>query len=173
MTQRFRLVVLSFALWPGLLQSGQVDESGPSITGTVRQTVEALSDDQRTLFNQITDNLRCPTCNGMSVRQSDAPFSDQIKRAVAAKVKDGDSEQDIIRFFRDRYGPWILRAPPTEGFHWLAWLLPVLLGICGVAVIGWRFWRSPSSQRHLAVRGDSEILSEMGHELRRRREAAC
>ncbi len=85
-----------------------------------------LTDDQALLYQKISDQLRCPTCTGISVRQSESLFSQQIRSAVIDQIEQKKAEPEIMQFFIERYGQWILREPPKQGLHWLAWLVPAL-----------------------------------------------
>ena len=53
----------------------------------------------------------------------------------------GKSKDDILKFFTERYGPWILREPPKEGVHLLAWLVPLAVLIVGPILIFIFVWR--------------------------------
>ena len=53
----------------------------------------------------------------------------------------GQSRAEIEAYFVARYGEWILRTPPAQGFNLLIWILPVL----GLAGGFWFVW-SKSSQ---------------------------
>ncbi|MCZ6472770.1 MAG: cytochrome c-type biogenesis protein CcmH [SAR324 cluster bacterium] len=75
----------------------------------------------------ITDQLRCPTCQGISVNDSEAAFSRQIRDKVKRMVREGQSEDQIKAYFESRYGEWILRAPKKEGLGLVLWVLPGLL----------------------------------------------
>ncbi len=58
---------------------------------------------------------------------SDAPFSEQIKSKLREQLSSGRSQEEILSYFVERYGPWILREPPKEGLSLLAWILPAFL----------------------------------------------
>ena len=73
---------------------------------------------------EISHKLRCPTCQAMSVKESDAGLSVNMKNKVREMLKEGKSEEEILSFFEERYGEWILRSPKKEGFNLLLWLLP-------------------------------------------------
>lgn len=92
-------------------------------------------------FRDIASELRCPTCVGLSVLESDAPFSKQIKSEVTEQLQAGKSGDEILKFFTDRYGPWILRAPPKEGINVLAWGIPLALLITGPFFVWFFIWR--------------------------------
>lgn len=127
--------------------------------------VEQLSPQQQELYKVLADELRCPTCTGLSVLQSDAPFSVEIKNAIVEQVQAGKKEKEILRFFNERFGLWILRSPPKEGFHWLAWFLPLGLVLFGIVFIWIGFWRKKRVDQSLGLRKTEEILTQMADEL--------
>lgn len=95
----------------------------------------SFSDSQKELYYELADQLRCPTCSGLSILQSDAPFSLQIRQTLAEQIQASLSHSEITEFFTQRYGLWILRNPPRHGFHLLAWILPLLLALMGPALL--------------------------------------
>ncbi len=109
---------------------------------------------------RISDMLRCPTCQGISVKDSEAAFSRQIKDKVRRMVQEGQTEEQIKAFFVSRYGEWILRAPKKEGIGLVLWLAPgaAMLGVGGW--IGYRLWRNTREAREeTADTGDTDILT--------------
>lgn len=96
----------------------------------------ALSDKEmearlKSLFNQF----RCPTCQGLSVKDSEAGFSVQIRNKIEEMLLLGASDEEIKAYFVKRYGEWILRSPPKEGFNLLLWLLPGLAMAAGLFLL--------------------------------------
>jgi cytochrome c-type biogenesis protein CcmH/NrfF len=118
-------------------------------------------------FRDVSSDLRCPTCTGLSVLDSDAPFSVQIKNEVKEQLASGKDKDAILKFFTERYGPWILRAPPKEGVHLLAWLLPFGALLIGPLLIWLFFWarRSKQSETEVVARPVDEIVVEMHSRL--------
>ena len=57
---------------------------------------EGLPDEE--VFRDIAGELRCPTCTGLSVLDSDASFSVQIKDEVRRQLKDGADKEAILKF---------------------------------------------------------------------------
>jgi cytochrome c-type biogenesis protein CcmH/NrfF len=124
-----------------------------------------LSEDEAKLFRKAANELRCPTCTGLSVLDSDAGFSVQIKNMVKEKIREGKSYDEILKFFTERYGVWILRRPPAEGFNAMVWFVPI-----GILVLGpFLLWIFVWSRRKVVVtdgvRPSSAILDEMEAEL--------
>ena len=66
----------------------------------------------------------CPQCK-TTLDQSDAPVARDIKRFIETRADACVSESQIKDELVAQFGPAVLAAPPREGFHWLAWLLPL------------------------------------------------
>ena len=90
---------------------------------------------EKNLQNEITKNLRCLICQGQSVYDSDSEFANSIKSLVAEKLKEGNSEKEIYKYLKARYGDWILYDPEFSKNTYFLWLLPLLLFLFGGAII--------------------------------------
>lgn len=112
-------------------------------------------------FLDISKELRCPTCVGLSVLESDAPFSVQIKDIVKEQVVAGKSKDEILTYFTERYGPWILRSPPKKGFNLIAWALPIAVLLGGPPLVWFFVWRKRRIVVTQGVRSTDDILAEM------------
>lgn len=88
----------------------------------------------RTLFTE----LRCVVCEGQSVGDSDATLAAQMRAHVRELVAQGKTREEVLNYFRDRYGEQILMTPPVEGRTALLWLAPLLL----LALGGMLVWRA-------------------------------
>lgn len=132
----FCLLFLPLLAWSvsGIASNGE--EATPG-SHPIHIKAQDLPKDQYTLFREVSDQLRCPTCIGLSILQSEAPFSVQLRSSVVDEIKKGRTEQQILDHFTERYGLWILRKPPASGFHLLAWILPV----CFFVVGGLLYWK--------------------------------
>ena len=117
-------------------------------------------------FRDTAYELRCPTCTGLSVLDSDATFSVQIRDIVKEQVRAGKSKSDILQFFTERYGPWILREPPAKGFNAIAWGLPLALLLVGPPSVWFFVWRKRKVVSTMGVRSSDEILVEMTARLK-------
>lgn len=93
----------------------------------------------------LTDQMRCPTCRGLSVAESDAPSAEFIEAETRRRVSLGQSDEEIFGYFVDRYGAeLILLSPPAEGLGLVVWAVPVAVVIVAVAgvALALRRWRS-------------------------------
>lgn len=117
------------------------------------------------LFRNVANELRCPTCKGLSVLDSDAKFSVQIKDEVKLQLSQGKSKIEILAFFSERYGPWILRVPPKEGVSALAWWFPIGLLVIGPILVWFFVWRKHEVVVTAGVRSTEQIVLEMKKEV--------
>lgn len=103
----------------GALAYGSRGDSGP------------VTEDQR--VERITSVVRCPTCQGLSVAQSDAPAARAIEEEVRRRVQAGESGGQIKDYLVSRYGQEVILQPEARGVGLLVWALPVLGGVAAVA----------------------------------------
>ncbi len=95
--------------------------------------------DEQDKRNQITKNLRCLICQGQSVYDSDSEFANSLKILVDKKLNEGFSEDEIYKYFKDKYGEWILYEPELNKNTYILWLLPVFIFLIGGAIIAKSF----------------------------------
>ena len=83
----------------------------------------------------LTLELRCMTCQNQSIYDSDAEFSNDIKKIVKLKFQEGKSERDIKKFLVERYGEYILFRPLINYNNIFLWVFPFILLIIGLIFI--------------------------------------
>jgi cytochrome c-type biogenesis protein CcmH len=83
----------------------------------------ASSDDAR--VDRITAELRCPVCQGLSVKDSPSETARQMRALVVERVREGMSDAEIEAEFRSAYGEWVLLAPPLFSWTGAIWIAPV------------------------------------------------
>ena len=81
---------------------------------------------------KLTLELRCMTCQNQSIYDSDAEFSNDIKKIVKKKLQEGESERDIKKFLVERYGEYILFRPLMNYNNIFLWSFPFILLIIGL-----------------------------------------
>jgi cytochrome c-type biogenesis protein CcmH len=85
--------------------------------------------------------LKCPSCDGISVADSSASSAAAVRQVVLARVRQGQSDQQIEQYLVSRYGPSILLRPPTTGLTAVVWVVPLVAAAGGLAGLGLFFWR--------------------------------
>ena len=76
---------------------------------------------------KLTLELRCMTCQNQSVFDSDAEFSNDIKKIVKSKFLEGKSEKEIKQFLVKRYGEYILFKPLLNYKNMFLWAFPFII----------------------------------------------
>lgn len=92
-------------------------------------------------IDQITAELRCPVCQGLSVKDSESETARQMRGLVAERVREGRSNAEIEAEFRAAYGDWILLSPPVSSWSGLVWLAPVAALAAGLVLVTARLRR--------------------------------
>ena len=82
---------------------------------------DPLDDETRRIGKQ----LQCPVCSGASVADSPSDLAGQMRGVIRAKLEAGESEQQIVAYFVERYGDSVLIEPPRRGVGLLVWIAPV------------------------------------------------
>lgn len=105
---------------------------------------------------EIGRELRCPTCVAESVAESNAGIAREMRQIIQEQLDQGSSRAEILAFFQDRYGDWILLTPPRSGVLLIVWLLPIAAALAGVAalVLIVRRWRKAADQTATATPED-------------------
>jgi cytochrome c-type biogenesis protein CcmH len=85
--------------------------------------------------DQITAELRCPVCQGLSVKDSTSETARQMRDLVAQRVREGKTNAEIEAEFRAAYGDWIILSPPLASWSGLVWLVPVAVIAAGLAFV--------------------------------------
>lgn len=83
----------------------------------------------------VEAQLRCPTCQGLSIADSPATSAAQMRALVREQLGAGASDQDVRSFFVARYGRWILLDPPASGPDLVLWLAPAAIVAGGALLV--------------------------------------
>jgi cytochrome c-type biogenesis protein CcmH len=114
-------------------------------------SADPLDDEARKVGKQ----LQCPICSGATVADSPSDLAGQMRAVIRAKLQAGESEQQIVEYFVERYGDGVLIEPPRRGISLLVWIAPVAMLIAG-AVVLWRLlkgWLRPRTSTGTTMLG--------------------
>jgi len=81
----------------------------------------------------IAGKLRCTVCQNQPVSESNSGLAIDMRNLITEKLKQGSNEQEIVQFFTDRYGDYVLLKPPQSGNGLLLWVMPPLLLLFAIA----------------------------------------
>jgi cytochrome c-type biogenesis protein CcmH/NrfF len=150
---------------PLLAQSATPTEMAAAVVGE-KPATDTSYDANDPVFRDVAKEFRCPTCTGLSVLESDAGFSVQIKEQVQEQMNLGKKKEDIVEYFVTRYGPWILREPPRQGFGFVGYAFPIALLVLGPILIYAFVWKRKALVDTHGVRPNEAILAEMHERLK-------
>ena len=75
----------------------------------------------------LYSKIMCPVCDGQTIGESQASIANDMKNIVDAYISDGKTDDEILKYFEDRYGTEILSAPPNSGTNTIVWVTPFIL----------------------------------------------
>jgi cytochrome c-type biogenesis protein CcmH len=138
------------------------------VSGLLSGAASAAAPDLETHVREISQQLRCPVCQGLSVGDSPSELAHEMRDVVREQLRQGKTRAEVLDYFVQRYGEWILLAPPKRGFNLVVWVLPfILLPVGAVTVyIGARRWvrnRQAAGSPSTAV--DPKYAERLRHEL--------
>jgi cytochrome c-type biogenesis protein CcmH/NrfF len=97
-------------------------------------------------YNDLGHKMMCVCgCNQILIECNHlgCPDSDRMLSELRADLAKGAGDTAILTAFEDKYGPTVLAAPMLTKFNIVAWIVPpllLLLGIAGTVVLV-RKWR--------------------------------
>jgi len=114
------LIALTLLTVPQQALAVQPDEilSDPALEGRART---------------LSKELRCMVCQNQSIDDSDAPLARDLRLLVRERLKEGDSDRQVIDFLVARYGEFVLLKPRLALHTALLWFGPPAL-LCGGAL---------------------------------------
>jgi len=116
---------------------------------------------------EIASQLRCVVCQNLSVADSPSEMASQMRGVIKERLAAGDRPEQVVRYFVDKYGEWVLLSPPRRGFTLLVWVVPVIAVLVGfgiVALLLRRWTRRP------AVAAAAPVDPAMSERIRREME---
>lgn len=112
--------------------------------------------------HDVAAQLRCVVCQNLSVADSPSEMANQMRAIVRERLAAGERPEQVIQYFVERYGEWILLSPRPRGFNLLVWLFPVVAVGAGLLVVGLllRRWTRRAATRPAAPPPVDPAMSE-------------
>jgi len=83
----------------------------------------------------LSQELRCLVCQNQSIDDSDALLARDLRLLLRERLKNGDSDKQVLDFLVARYGEFVLLRPPLGWHTILLWITPGLLLATGAVVL--------------------------------------
>lgn len=95
---------------------------------------------------KVAEELRCLVCQNETIAASNADLAVDLRQQIRIKLREGQSERQILDFMVERYGDFVLYRPPLKATTVLLWAGPFAL-LLGAA---WALTRAIRSRKHMA-----------------------
>jgi cytochrome c-type biogenesis protein CcmH len=147
-----------------------------SVVFLLTVAITVLASSVRTSLQEVSEGLTCQCGCGLTVANCNHPqceFSVPVRLQIEKMIAQGMGREQIIGFFRTKYGEKILSAPTSEGFNLLAWIIPFAAVFAGCFIIVGAIsrWRANQNGRDAALPDrsasyDPELKHRLEQELR-------
>ena len=87
----------------------------------------------------ISGKLRCMVCQNESIDDSNAELARDLRILVRDRLKQGDSDEQVMDFIVDRYGEFVLLKPRLSARTVLLWGFPVIVLLIGAVALIFAF----------------------------------
>ena len=99
----------------------------------------AAAQARRVAEQQVQDvaaQLRCVVCQNLSVADSPSEMARQMRAIVRERLEADEPPEQVVQYFVERYGEWILLSPRRHGFNLLVWAMPAVAVAVGFTLVG-------------------------------------
>jgi cytochrome c-type biogenesis protein CcmH len=79
----------------------------------------------------LSQHLRCLVCQNQSIDDSDAGLAKDLRLLVRERLKQGDSDGQVIDYLVARYGEFVLLKPRLTWHTAILWIAPALVLLAG------------------------------------------
>lgn len=87
----------------------------------------------------LMETIRCLTCQGQSVADSDAPIASDMRHHIRTRIAAGESADSIRGWLIERYGDYISYEPSISRTTWPLFAVPLILLLVAGAIFLRRF----------------------------------
>lgn len=115
----------------------------------------------------VAAQLRCVVCQNLSVADSPSEMASQMRAIVRERLEAGEAPEQVVQYFVDRYGEWILLSPRRQGFNLLVWVMPAVAVAVGLALVGVVLARWTRRRAAAGSAGPTGVDAAMRERIRR------
>jgi cytochrome c-type biogenesis protein CcmH/NrfF len=124
------------------------------------------ADNQEARYQNLGGKIMCSCgCAQMLLKCNHVgcPNSDQMIRELRANVQSSRNDEEVLNWFRTKWGVTAVVEPSTHGFELLAWVLPAAglgLGLLLVLLVirSWRLRSAPVAMTDLNLAPELEAM---------------
>lgn len=72
----------------------------------------------------IAKDLRCTVCQNQPISESNADLARDMRAIIREQLQAGKTKPEIMDYFVQRYGDYVLLKPPGRGAGFVVWAVP-------------------------------------------------
>jgi cytochrome c-type biogenesis protein CcmH len=116
---------------------------------------------QEARAREMFKTLRCVVCQNESIDESNADIAADLRRTVRREIAAGRSDEQVRQYMVQRYGEFILLAPPFNAGNALLWLTPLLVLVAGGGYLLVQARRRSPAEAELTSEEEAALASIM------------
>ena len=109
----------------------------------------------------LAEELRCLVCQNQTLADSNAPLAEDLRSQIRERMREGNSDAQVVDYLVARYGDFVLYRPPLKATTVLLWFGPLLLLAAGFAVLLRRLLRRRSMEVAEMTAADRKRAAEL------------
>ena len=109
----------------------------------------------------LAEELRCLVCQNQTLADSNAPLAEDLRNQIRERMREGNSDAQVVEYLVARYGDFVLYRPPLKATTVLLWFGPLLLLAAGFAVLLRRLLRRRSMEVTEMTAADRKRAAEL------------
>src|SRR5947208_14072470 len=86
-------------------------------------------------MQRIAAELRCLVCQNQTIADSNAGLAEDLRNELRTMLREGKTDEQVVKYMTDRYGDFVLYRPPVKGTTLLLWFGPGVLLLGGLATL--------------------------------------
>lgn len=109
-------------------------------------------------FQDIEESLTCQCGCGLTVHACNhlqCGSAIPLRQEIRAQMDLGKGREEILAYFKSKYGEKILSSPTTSGFNILAWVTPFFMVAIGGLLVGLTILRWSARSHPAAPTGEA------------------
>ncbi|WP_147105854.1 cytochrome c-type biogenesis protein [Tateyamaria sp. syn59] len=83
---------------------------------------------------ELDHALRCVVCQSESIASSNAQWAVDARRLIREQVAAGQTNEQVVDFFVERYGEFVLMTPRVSGSNWMLWAAGPLMFLLAIGI---------------------------------------
>lgn len=89
----------------------------------------------------VAAEIRCPKCQALSIADSGAQSAQAMREEARSLLATGYNREQVVGYFEQRYGEFVLLEPRVRGLNVLVWAAPAAVVLLGALLVARRLRR--------------------------------